>query len=115
MLDEPVKYEVFGEASLEGGRLIFSGDSDVVLRASAGGACCQSIFHLAGDDELEALHMKQNRERMPIEKRKKFLMKKERNYYRIEAVRKRLKENGIFGIIKHAALKVLGKLTGGKK
>ena len=73
-VNEPVKYEVHGNARLEEGRLIFSDDNDVILLASAGDVYCRSVFRTLSSAELDALHTKQTEEKNHIIKRIKFLV-----------------------------------------
>lgn len=72
-VSDTVKYDVSGNARIEGGRLIFSDDSDVVLTASAGNVYCKSVFHTLSSEDFDELHSRQNYERIPIRKRIEFL------------------------------------------
>lgn len=73
-VSDTVKYEVFGSAGLEEGRLIFCDNSDVVFTASVGSVYCKSVFRTLSSKDFEALHKKQNEEHSHIQERIEFLI-----------------------------------------
>ena len=103
---EPVKYEVSGPAHLEGKNLVFDGNDDVILRAESGELYCQSVFHTATTQELDALHAVQKKEDKKIQSIYYWFMQKNR----VISYMRRFRERGFVFTLKYGIGKLAAKL-----
>ena len=93
---------------MEGEELVFDGNDDVILKASAGELFCRSVFHTVSAQELQALHAVQSSESKRLRKMAFWFKQKNRviNYTR------RIRERGLLFTIRYALEKAAKKLRG---
>ena len=103
-VNEPVNWSVMGNAVLEDGSLVFHDDSDVIVRAEAGGAYCQAVFHTLTKKDIE------NHQRLLTLDRK--YLARYRRRVRSKYYLRTIKEQGIFSLVKHMLSRIIDKLGG---